>query len=153
MERPLQSRKYVVGGIFLVIGIVFIVRLFYLQVINQKFVFMARQNVLRYITQYPARGLIYDRNGELLVYNEAIYDLMVTPKQVGEMDTTLFCNLLEITKEEFEQKLRKARTYSPYAPSVFEKQISSERFCTRWRSLHSACCADTSPRQWIAYRS
>ena len=80
------------------------------------------------MTQYPARGLIYDRNGELLVYNEAAYDMMVIPRQVDEMDTAEFCRLLEMDMETFRERIRKARRYSYYKPTVFESQISRENF-------------------------
>ena len=70
-------------------------------------------------------GLFYDRNGELLVYNEAAYDLMVVPKQVGKLDTLAFCKLIEIELEEFREKLKKARVFSSYKPSTFVKEISS----------------------------
>ncbi|MDL2315139.1 penicillin-binding protein 2 [Bacteroidales bacterium OttesenSCG-928-C19] len=151
MRRPLSGRKYIVGGIFLAVGIIFLVRLLQLQVLDQKFVFMARQNVLRNITQYPARGLVYDRNGELLVYNEAVYDLMVIPRQVKEMDTTLFCNLLDITKEDFERKLKKARDYSPRIPSVFEKQLTGESFAPLQEKLHKFKGFYAQPRSLRKY--
>ena len=56
------------------------------------------------MVQYPARGLVYDRNGKLLVYNKAAYDLLITPREVAKFDTTYLCSLLEITKEELEQE-------------------------------------------------
>jgi penicillin-binding protein 2 len=121
----LSNRKFIVGLIFLVIGIIFIIRLFNVQVLNDEYKLDSDNNVLREITEYPARGLIYDRNGELLVYNEAAYDLMVIPKQVKEVDTTAFCKLLEIEKEEFVGKFNKAKSYSRYKPSTFLKEISS----------------------------
>ena len=80
------------------------------------------------MTQYPARGLIYDRFGKLLVYNEAAYDLMVTPHQVKNIDTAELCRLLEIDRKEFTDRLKKARQYSPYRPSIFEAQISRENY-------------------------
>ncbi len=121
----LSSRKFIVGIIFLVIGLIFIIRLFNVQVLNEKYKLDSESNVVRKIVQYPARGLIYDRNGELLVYNEAAYDLMVIPKQVKEVDTNAFCKLLEIEKEEFREKFKKAKDYSRYKPSTFLKEISS----------------------------
>ncbi|HRP60492.1 MAG TPA: penicillin-binding protein 2, partial [Vicingus sp.] len=78
----LSDRKIVIAIIFLVVGFIFLIRLFNVQVINDKYKFDSDQNVLREVIQYPARGLIYDRNGVLLVYNEAAYDLMVVPRQV-----------------------------------------------------------------------
>ena len=76
----LSSRKFIVGLIFLAVGLLFIIRLFNVQVLNDQYKSESDHNVLREVTEYPARGLIYDRKGELLVYNEAAYDLMVIPK-------------------------------------------------------------------------
>jgi len=121
----LSNRKFIVGLIFLAIGIIFIVRLFNVQVLNDKYKLDSDNNVLREIVQYPARGLVYDRKGELLVYNEAAYDLMVVPKQVVTIDTIAFCKLLDIEYDEFIEKLLKAKNYSRYKPSIFLKEISS----------------------------
>ena len=128
MRNPLSSRRYVVIGIFVVVGFIYLLRLAYLQIFDDTYAELADRNALRYVTQYPSRGLIYDRNGKLLVYNEAVYDLMVIPRQVKNIDTLEFCNLLKITKEEFIKKMEKARAYSTYTPSIFEKQISKEDF-------------------------
>ena len=128
--RNLSNRPFIVGIIFLVIGIIFSIRLFYVQVVNDKYKLTSDNNVLREITLYPARGLIYDRNGTLLVYNEAAYDLMVVPKQVSDMDTIEFCSLLEIEPVEFSEKLKKAKKYSRYKPSVFIKEISSVSYAS-----------------------
>lgn len=121
----LSNRKFIVGLIFLAVGILFIARLFTVQVLDDKYKLYSESNVMRELTQYPARGLIYDRNGELLVYNEAAYDLMVIPKQVKEIDTVAFCALLEIEKESFLEKFSKAKKYSRYKASIFLKEISS----------------------------
>ena len=104
---------------------IFALRLFSVQVLNDEYKLDSDQNVLREIIQYPARGLVYDRNGELLVYNEAAYDLMVIPKQVKKIDTVAFCELLEIDTAEYREKFTKARDYSSYKPSSFVKEISS----------------------------
>ncbi|MFZ4413319.1 MAG: penicillin-binding protein 2 [Bacteroidales bacterium] len=128
MKKTYNNRKYVVITIFVVVGFIFIARLFFLQIIDNSYVLSANKNALRFVTNYPARGLIYDRNQKLLVYNEAVYDLMVIPKQVKAFDTTELCNLVGITKEDLILKLKKAREYSPYAASTFEKQISKENY-------------------------
>lgn len=128
MRNPLSLRRYVVIGIFVIVGLVYLCRLAYLQIFDDTYAELANRNALRYVTQYPSRGLIYDRNGKLLVYNEAVYDLMVIPRQVKNIDTLEFCNLLKITKEDFIKKMEKARAYSTYSPSIFEKQISKEDF-------------------------
>jgi penicillin-binding protein 2 len=110
------------------VGLIFVIRLFFVQVVNKKYVLSATNNVLRYVTQYPARGLVYDRNGNLLVYNEAVYDLMVTPKLVKEIDTAEFCELIGIEEEDFIRNMKRARNYSPYKASIFEEQISKENY-------------------------
>ncbi len=124
----LSDRKIVIALIFLIVGLIFIIRLFNVQIINDKYKIDSDQNVLREVIQYPARGLIYDRNGILLVYNEAAYDLMVVPRLVKEMDTLAFCQVLGIKLEDFRTKFYKARDYSRYKPSVFEKEISSKEY-------------------------
>jgi penicillin-binding protein 2 len=132
----LSNRKFIVGIIFLVIGIIFIIRLFNVQVLDDKYKSESDHNVLREVTQYPARGLIYDRNGELLVYNEAAYDLMILPKQVKELDTLTLCALLEIEKETFLEKFIKAKKYSRYKPSTFLKEISSISYANIQEQLY-----------------
>lgn len=128
MERINSSRKWIILGLFLFTGLVFIIRLFTIQVVADKYVLSANNNVLRYITQWPARGLIFDRYGKLLVYNEAAYDLMVTPRQVKTIDTMAFCQLIGIEKEDFIERMKKARSYSPYRASLFEGQINRESY-------------------------
>ena len=123
-----QNRKYVVIAFFLLVGLLYMVRLFMLQVLSNDYKLSAENNVLRYITEYPSRGLIYDRNGELLVYNEAAYDLMVIPRQLEEFDTTELCSLLDIDKEEFTERLSRSTKFSSYKPSVFLEQISREDY-------------------------
>ncbi|MEQ8908981.1 MAG: penicillin-binding protein 2 [Vicingaceae bacterium] len=127
--KQLESRRIVIAAIFLVVGFIYLIRLFYVQVIDDHYKLDADNNVLRRIIKYPARGLIYDRNGELLVFNEAAYDLMVTPKQVQEdFDTLAFCKLLEIEKSRFVEKIKKAKAFSYYKSSVFEKEISAQSY-------------------------
>lgn len=108
------------------VSIIFIIRLVYLQLMSDEFKFLAENNTLRNITIHPPRGLIYDRNGELMVYNEAVYDLMVVPKQAKDIDTLEFCKLLSIDKEGYIARMKKAKKYSYYKASIFEKQISKE---------------------------
>ena len=112
------------------------VRLFFLQVIDQTSKLSASNNVLRYVTQYPSRGLIYDRNGTLLVYNEATYDLMVIPNQVETFDTLQLCTMLSLTKEQVISRLQKAKSYSRFKPTVFEKQLSAETYAPLQEKLY-----------------
>ncbi|HRY33995.1 MAG TPA: penicillin-binding protein 2 [Bacteroidales bacterium] len=128
MQKALNKRKYVISMIFIIAGVIFVLRLFWLQIVDRSYYFSANNNVLRHITQYPARGLIYDRGGELLVYNEATYDLMVIPRQARNFDTLELCGLIGIDYETFRERMKKIREYSLYRPSVFEKQISKEAY-------------------------
>ena len=127
-KKIFENRKFVVSAIVIVAGLIFVLRLFYVQLINEKYVLSATNNVLRYEVQYPARGLVLDRNGELLVYNEAAYDLMVVPRLVKNPDTTEFCSLLDLSCEEFRKRLQKARSYSMHKPSIFVEQVSKEQY-------------------------
>jgi len=128
MKNIYSDRKYIIGGIFVVIVSIYTLRLLYLQVFDPQYRKSASNNVLRYITQYPARGLVYDRKGELLVFNEAAYDLMVIPNQLKSFDTLDFCKLLDITKEQVVLNLTKAKKYSTYKSSIFLKQLSAQRY-------------------------
>jgi penicillin-binding protein 2 len=127
-NRIYADRKIVIITTFLVIGFIYLIRLFYIQVIDRSYTLSANNNVLRYVTQFPARGLIYDRNGKLLVYNEAVYDLMVIPRQVKDIDTAEVCRLLGITTDGFNDRMKRAKEYSPILASAFEKQISKETY-------------------------
>lgn len=134
--NPFLNRKYIIGGIFSLLVLVYIIRLFFLQVIDQTYKTSASNNVLRYITQYPSRGLVYDRTGKLLIYNEAAYDLMVVPKQLVAFDTAMLCKMLNLTKEQVDARLTKAKRYSWYKPSVFEKQISAVTYAPFQEKMH-----------------
>ena len=131
-----SSRRFVIIAIFLVVVLILLVKLFFIQVVNQSYKRSSENNTLRYITQYPARGKIYDRNGNLLVYNEAIYDLMVIPRQVKNIDTLAFCSTVDITREFFNERMTKARRYSSFSPSVFMAQITKEEYGKIAESLH-----------------
>ena len=105
MKRNLSGRKYVIIAIFILVAIIFIVRLLFLQVIDDSYLLSAENNVLRKNTIYPNRGLIYDKKGQLLVYDEAAYDLMVIPRKVKSIDTVEFCDMLGITDSTFRIKM------------------------------------------------
>ncbi len=134
MSNQYSNRSGIVKIIFLVVGIIFVGRLSMLQIFDKEYKEKAKNQSLRNITQYPARGLMYDRNGQLLVYNEAVYDLMVIPRMVKNLDTNYFCQSLGITREDFEERMHKAYVYSPYSASIFMKQISKEEF-GRWENI------------------
>lgn len=123
-----DRRKYIVILIFALVGVIFLIKLFDLQILDQSYKKSAANNVLREVVEYPARGLIYDRNGELLVYNEAIYDLLAIPREVTPFDTLQLCETLGINKEDFVASMKKAKEYSRTRPSVVAKQILPERY-------------------------
>jgi len=137
MKDTFINRKYIIMAFVVIAAVVLLVRLFVIQVVNDTYRLSADNNVLRYVTQYPARGLIYDRNKELMVYNQAAYDLMVVPAQVTDIDTAEFCNLLEISVSSFRDRMDAAKNYSRRAPSVFLKQISAESYARFQEKLFS----------------
>lgn len=126
--NPFAFRRYIIAGMVAIMAFIFLIRLFYIQIIDVSYKTSADNNSQRYETQFPARGLIYDRKGRLMVYNEAAYDLMVTPIQVKELDTAELCKLLDVTPQYVKETIKAARKYSVYKPSVFIKQISAENF-------------------------
>jgi penicillin-binding protein 2 len=127
MKDPFINRKYVIMAFIVMAAAILIIRLFIIQVVKDSYRLSADNNVLRYVTQYPARGLIYDRKGELIVFNQAAYDIMVVPAQTSKnIDTSAFCNLLGISRELYRKQMKTAVNYSKRAPSVFLKQISNE---------------------------
>ncbi|MGB3949065.1 MAG: penicillin-binding protein 2 [Bacteroidia bacterium] len=133
-----EDRKYIIVGVFLFIGLIYIARLFYIQVIDDSYKLDARNQAFRYNTEFAVRGYIYDRNNKLLVYNEAAYDLMVLPKEVKNLDTADFCDLLGITKETFIRKMKKAvqAPNSPRKQSIFEKQLSPKEYASLQERLY-----------------
>ncbi len=132
MKNNFGERNRIIQAFLAIAAVVLILKSLQLQIIDDSYKDRARAIAVDKFIKYPSRGLIYDRNHELLVNNNAMYDLMVTYNQVDKnMDTTLFCSLLEITEEEFVQNLNKnfkdAR-YSKRIPFVFLKKISAETY-------------------------
>jgi penicillin-binding protein 2 len=132
-----KERYRVITGIILLITIIFLSKLFYIQVVNDNYKFSANNNVLRYDVQQAVRGLIYDRDSNLIVANVPAYDLMIVPRELKakKIDTLKFCNLVEITKEKFIKKYNKAVNYSAYKESVFIKHLSKESSSTLGENL------------------
>ena len=124
------ERRYVVAGIFITFILILLARLFYIQVVDDRYALYASKNVIRKFVKYPARGPILDRNGIIMVQNQAIYDIEVIPKQVKPFDTVEFCKLLGIDREGYDKRMIKARKYSPYRASVFEKQLSAQLYAS-----------------------
>ncbi len=137
LDNQLNSRRqFIVGAIFILVVLTYIIRLLFVQVIDDKYILSAESNSQRHITQYPTRGLIFDRNGKLMVFNQATYDLMIIPKQTESFDTLLFSKLLDIPVQSIRKKIKKAKRYSRYKPSIFQKQISDEMYASFQEYLH-----------------
>ncbi len=135
-------RRYVISGIAVAVVLVYGLRLFFLQVIDQSTKDQADNNALVKQTIYPSRGLIYDRNGELLVFNQPIYEVTMTMRDMGkEWDTLAFCQCLQISRAEFDARMedikdrKKNRGYSRWTPQVFMSQLKKEDIATLQESI------------------
>ncbi|MBL7965415.1 MAG: penicillin-binding protein 2 [Prolixibacteraceae bacterium] len=131
-----SKRKYIVAGIMLGIAAIFILRLFTIQITNKTYKQFATRNVLRRITTYPARGLIYDRHNELMVYNKAAYDLMIIPREVKTFDTTELCRIIQIERVELREAIKEAKKFSYYKPSIVAGQISPDIYAPLQEKLY-----------------
>ncbi|XRE42710.1 Peptidoglycan D,D-transpeptidase MrdA [Tenacibaculum discolor] len=123
-----MKRSFLLIFLITLIGIVYISRLFQLQVINGGEQSLKHSATIKIEYDYPERGYIYDRNGKLLVANQLSYDVMIIPKEVEPLDTLEFCSLLKIDKEDFVKRFKKAENYARWLPSVFLKQLAKEDY-------------------------
>nr|WP_317630779.1 penicillin-binding protein 2 [uncultured Flavobacterium sp.] len=121
-------RKALLPSIIIIATLVIIGKLFYLQILDDSYVKKSENNAIKIVYDYPERGYIYDRNGKLLVANQPSYDIMVVPREVKNLDTLELCNLLNISKIDFIQKLEKAKVYSPRLPSIFLPQLNKAEY-------------------------
>jgi len=132
-----MAKKHILYFTILLIGVLFIFRLFYLQVINSKYKPSPYNNsaiAVKY--DYPERGFVYDRNNVLVVANQPSYDIMVIPKDVKALDTLEFCSLVKITKEKFKKEFNRAKNYSTRIPSVFIAQLSKSNYAYLQEKMH-----------------
>ena len=133
-DYNLEKRKYVIGGFIIVIVLIYILKLFELQVCDGRYKANADSNAFLRKTLYPSRGLMYDRNGELIVFNQPAYDVVMIPRDVQPFDTVDFCNTLQITRETFDQRLadlknpRKNPNYSSYTQQTFMTHLSAKDY-------------------------
>lgn len=133
-DYNLEKRKYVIGGFITLIVVIYLFRLFYLQVGEAKYKESAESNAFLKRVIYPARGLVYDRNGRLVVLNKPAYDIMIIPRDVAPFDTTLLCDVLGITKEQLKVKweemkdTRKNPGYSSYTPQKLITHLSQQDY-------------------------
>jgi penicillin-binding protein 2 len=130
-DYQLEKRKYIVGGFIVVIAIIYIIRLFNLQIADSKYKDYADNNAFLKKTVYPSRGLIYDRNDSLVVFNQPAYDVMMIPRDVHDFDTIDFCNTLQITPEIFQSRLdamKRSPNYSSYTPQTLITHLSAQDY-------------------------
>lgn len=132
LKYKFENRRYVIGGAVIALVIIFIVRLFYLQIIDSDYKAWADSNAFLKKTIYPSRGILYDRNEKLLVYNQPSYDVMMIMREVQPFDTLDFCRILGITKEQYLKRIADMKNrrlnpgYSSYTPQIFMSQLSAE---------------------------
>jgi penicillin-binding protein 2 len=122
LRTELLKYLIVIGALLLII------RLFYLQIIDESYELKAENNAIKIEYTYPERGYIYDRNGRLIVSNQSSYDLMVVPRDIKNLDTLTFCKLLNVDTVFFNKQLKKAITYERRLPSVFLSQLTIEDY-------------------------
>lgn len=133
-DYKLEKRKYIIGGFVCIIVLIYVIRLFNLQVCDSKYKERAESNALLERVIYPARGLMYDRNDKLVVFNRPAYDVMLIPRDVGSFDTLALCKVLKLTKDEFLDKWqemknpRKNPGYSSYTPQKLISHLSQEDY-------------------------
>ena len=131
-DYTLEKRKYVIGMAAVVIVLIYVIRLFDLQIMTDDYKKNADSNAFLNKIQYPSRGAIYDRNGKLLVFNQPAYDITFVPREVTQLDTLDLCRALNITFEQFQKRMKDVKNrwmnpgYSKYTHQVFMTQLSAE---------------------------
>jgi len=134
IKHQFDSRRYYIAGASIVFALIFIARLFFLQVIDSDYKSFADNNAFLKKTIFPSRGLLYDRNGKLLVYNQPTYDIMVILREVQTFDTLDFCRTIHISKKRFIERIEEIKNrkknpgYSSYTPQVFLNQLSMQEY-------------------------
>ena len=134
-DYSLDYRHYVIGGVALLIVVIYIIRLFMLQITSDDYKKSADSNAFLKKIEYPSRGGIYDRNGKLLVYNQPAYDIMVVMNEAKDhLDTLDFCEALNITREDFDHRMETIKDrsknpgYSRFTEQLFMSQLSEADF-------------------------
>ena len=131
VDYSLNNRKYVLGFSVAFILIIYLVRLFSLQLMSDDYKMRADSNAFMRRILFPARGAITDRNGKLLVYNQPAYDVMVVMKEQVGVDTIHLCHSLGITREWYERRMKEIKNtvgYSMHTQQVFMSQLSAKEF-------------------------
>ncbi len=126
-----EGRKEIFQIIIVLTAIVFLVKLFLIQVLDSRYAELADSNAILREVQYPFRGLIYDRNKKLIVYNNPEFDIKIISKEIRHFDSTRFCQVFSLSRQELRQKFKEMRArqeYSPYKPTLFIDRLSNAEF-------------------------
>jgi penicillin-binding protein 2 len=126
-----ESRKEILQIVIVLVGIIFLVKLFSIQVLDTRYAQMAEGNAILRQVEYPFRGLIYDRNHKLIVYNTPEYDIEVVTKDIKQFDSVKFCEVFQMSQEQLRLKFQEMKTrkeYSPFKPTLFIDQLSNMDF-------------------------
>lgn len=133
-DYSLESRKFILAGVAVLVLATYIVRLFNIQLRNEEYKTLAENNAYYTKTVFPARGHMYDRNGRLLVYNQPSYDITFIPREAKKVNVDELCNALGMTHEEYEERMKRVKDkklnpgYSTYTEQEFVTQLSGEDF-------------------------
>jgi penicillin-binding protein 2 len=126
-----EGRKEIIQIVFVLAGVVFLIKLFFIQVIDERYGELSKGNVILEEIEYPFRGLIQDRNGKLIVYNTPEFDLTIVLREVKKLDTVRFCSVFDMTPEELRLKfkeLKARREFSKWKPTLFLDKLSNYDF-------------------------
>lgn len=126
----MSERKWYILGGFLIIFVLYGIILLNIQVFSSSYKLRAEANIVDRRVEYPLRGMIYDRNGQILVNNAPVFDIMITPQQLKleEADTVALSALFDLTREEIRKRIHEAKDYSYFKPSLFVKQLTKKEY-------------------------
>ncbi len=131
-----MKRNFLFIFLIFFIGIAFIARLFYLQIIEGGSRNPMQSSAIKIEYDYPERGYIYDRNGKILVANQLSYDVMVIPNEIKELDTLELCTMLKIDKEYFDKQLKRAKRNGIWLPYKFLSQLAKSDYAYFQEKIH-----------------
>jgi penicillin-binding protein 2 len=152
----IEGRKGIFQIVFILVGVIFLIKLFSIQVLDDRYAQLAASNSIMKEVDYPFRGLIYDRDGKLLVYNSPEYDLLIVSREVKQLDSARFCEVFSISQPQLKtlfKELRARKEYSPFKPTVFIKQLSNYDFARIQENLDEFTGFYIQPRTSRAYEA
>ncbi len=149
-----EGRREIVQIVFVFVGVLFAIKLFFVQVLDERYEQLANSNAILKETEYPFRGLITDRNGKLIVYNNPEYDLLVVRREMVDFDSARFCEVFGLSQDELRIKfkeLRARKEYSPVKPTIFLRQLSNYDFAKIQEHIDEFTGFQIQPRTTRAY--